>query len=320
MDNLEFRLDMQEVQKRRNKLKRKKRARFWAVGVFATILAVAAFLFSPIGPCRNVCFSNSSAAVEQGSTDNGESDPAIAPETPPPPPQSAVNPDEKVSDLRPPCVAIVVDDVGNGDANMSRWLAIDAPLTFSVMPYYAGNTSQAEQLHQAGFQVMMHIPKANKPPGSFSGKGQLEVGMSKATVFSVLDDDISQIPYAVGINNHQGGAGCDSLELMTSECEWALSRGYFVMDSNSSLKPQVAVAAVNLGMGRKKNQVFLDHDNDPAYIRQAMRNLADTARKNGYAIGICHWYRPNTPSTVGEMIEVLRAEGVHFAFVQYVNN
>lgn len=44
-------------------------------------------------------------------------------------------PVEKLSEVEPPAVAIVVDDTGNVLDPMPRWLAIDAPLTFSVMPY-----------------------------------------------------------------------------------------------------------------------------------------------------------------------------------------
>jgi polysaccharide deacetylase 2 family uncharacterized protein YibQ len=314
-------LDMQEVQKRRSALKWKKRARFWGIGCGAAILVTLVVLFSPVGPWRGMLFPATSSTPEEAPAPLEDGNTASGNTTPPPViPGGGGAPAEKASDLRPPCVAIVVDDVGNGNANMGQWLAIDAPLSFAIMPYYPDITAQAEQLHQAGFQVMLHIPTANKPPGSFSGKGQIESAMDQATVFSTLDTDVAQIPFAVGINNHQGGAGCDDLALMTRECEWALQRGFFVVDSNSSVKPQVAVAAVNLGLGKKKNQVFLDHDNNPDYIRQAMRNLADLARKNGYAIGICHWMRPNTPSVVGEMVRTLRAEGINFAFVQYVNN
>lgn len=319
MENEGFSVDLSEVQRRRRILKRKKRAWFWGVALSLLLLFATAVLFSPIGPLRDALFSGSPSALPQCE--------AVAVEEEAADKSVSVlqhvndgNPAEKASDLRPPCVAIVVDDVGNGDANLRQWLAIDAPLTFAVMPYYQGNTSQAEQLYQAGFQVMMHIPTANQPPGSFSGKGQIDPGMNRAKVFPILDDDLAQIPHAVGINNHQGGAGCNDLSLMTLECEWAMERGFFVVDSNSSTRSQVATAAMNLGLGKKKNQVFIDHDNNPDYIRQAMRNLADLARRNGYAIGICHWMRPNTPAVVGEMIRTLRAEGINFAFVQYVNN
>jgi polysaccharide deacetylase 2 family uncharacterized protein YibQ len=73
-------------------------------------------------------------------------------------------------------------------------------------------------------------------------------------------------------------------------------------------------------MGKKRNQVFIDHQNDPEYIRSAMHELADIAREDGYAIGICHWHRPNTASTVGEMVKELKSEGIHFAFARDINN
>ena len=79
-------------------------------------------------------------------------------------------------------------------------------------------------------------------------------------------------------------------------------------------------ACLALGLPKRLNEVFIDHQNDPAYIRSAMNQLAGIARKNGTAIGICHWFRPNTPSVVGEMITTLRAEGIHFAFVKDISD
>jgi hypothetical protein len=123
-----------------------------------------------------------------------------------------------------------------------------------------------------------------------------------------------------GMNNHQGGRGCDQLDLMTYEVEWAKSKGLFVVDSNSSVSSKVSQACVALGLPRRKNLVFIDHQNEPDYIRGAMRELAGLARKNGTAIGICHWHRPNTAAVVGEMINTLKAEGIHFAFARDISD
>ncbi|MBU4194352.1 MAG: divergent polysaccharide deacetylase family protein [Actinobacteria bacterium] len=106
---------------------------------------------------------------------------------------------------------------------------------------------------------------------------------------------------------------------MTYECEWARSKGFYVVDSNSARNSKVAQAAVSLGLGHKRNEVFIDHQNDPDYIRSAMRKLADLATKNGYAIGICHFNRPNTAAVVGEMVKVLKEEGL-FAFARDIDN
>ncbi len=106
------------------------------------------------------------------------------------------------------------------------------------MPYPPLSQTLAEEFYKAGYQIMMHIPTENEPPNSFSGKGQLAVGMSEATVFSTLDADLATVPHVGGVNNHQGGLGCNDLELMTYECRWAKQHGFFVVDSMSSVHLQ----------------------------------------------------------------------------------
>ena len=232
----------------------------------------------------------------------------------------APKPVEKVSDTTHPTVAIVVDDTGNILEPMPKWLAIDAPLTFSVLPYPPLSKEIAFRMQQAGYAIMMHIPTQNAPPNSFAGKGQLSVGMDQATVFRTLDADLATVPFVKGINNHEGGLGCDNLDLMTNMCKWAEPKGLFVVDSSSSNHDKVTIACKALGLPVRKNEVFIDHQNDPNYIRNAMNELAGLARKNGTAIGICHWHRPNTPTTVGEMVLKLRSEGIHFAFARDVTD
>lgn len=53
----------------------------------------------------------------------------------------------------------------------------------------------------------------------------------------------------------------------------------FVVDSSSEAKDKVSLA----GMPHRKNEVFIDHQNDPNYVRNAMRKLAELAKKNGTA-------------------------------------
>lgn len=226
----------------------------------------------------------------------------------------------KTSDVRPPTVAIVVDDVGNTTEVVDDWLAIDAPMCFAVLPYNSLSQKLANTLFDAGQVVMMHVPTDNQPPNTLSGKGQLSTGMDRKTVFATLDEDIKTIPHVMGMNNHQGGRGCDQLDLMTYEVQWAKSRGLFVVDSNSSVNSKVTEACKAAGLPKRRNQVFIDHTNDPAKISLAMRELADLAKTNGTAIGICHWHRPNTARTVGAMVKTLKAEGIHFAFARDITN
>jgi len=324
MDEEDFRVDLEAVRRRRKRKLMWKSIRNVSILVSLVVL-VGVFLFSPWGPWGEVFFGSDEAqestepqqttvdgaelAVETGEAAEGDAAPA-----------GVSLPRDKASDPNPPSVAIVVDDVGLDGANLEQWLVIDAPITFATLPYCVASPELADRLYGAGFRIMLHIPTENEPPKSFSGNGQIAVGMSRETVFSTLDADMATVPHITGINNHQGGKGCNDLQLMTYECEWAQERGLFVVDSDSSTYSQVTAAATGLGFPRRKNQVFIDHQNEPECIRSQMRRLASIAQQHGTAIGICHFHRPNTPSVVGEMIRQLQSEGIHFAFVQDIHN
>lgn len=329
MEDREFHVDMRQVMARRRRMRRMRRLRRTCAAAACLLLLLVAFILSPWGPGRAVFFGKSGGGEgvsESGrgaeAASSGEGGEAVAGES-----QAGVQEKEggpgrveKVSIPDPPAVAIVVDDTGADPGNLGRWLAIEAPLTFSVLPHCQNSASVAERLYDSGYRIMLHVPTENEPPNSYSGAGQLSVGMDLDTVFATLDGDLATVPHAEGINNHQGGKGCNDYQLMRYMCEWARQRGLFVVDSASSVRSQVTRAAQDLGFPRRCNQVFIDHQNDPGYIREAMRRLARIARQEGTAIGICHFGRPNTPSVVGEMIRELRAEGINFAFVEDIHN
>ena len=337
---VEERARIREQRARKTGLRRKKARLFWGTALVLLVAALVALgvVFSRPGgfgkkagkPSAPKPASSQPAATSQpATTQPGEAEASSS--GPAKSPQASVKvyswagfkvPGRRArrSVATAPTVAIVVDDVGNTREPLPKWTAIDAPINFAVMPYPPIATELAWALHQSGYEIMMHIPTQNTPPNSFSGKGQLSMGMDLGTVFAQLDADITGIPYVGGINNHQGGLGCDDLGLMTSMCQWASSKGLYIVDSNSSNNSKVTQATLALGQPRRKNQVFIDHQNDPNYIRSAMRELADLARKNGTAVGICHWHRPNTPTVVGEMVIELKKAGINFAFVKDITN
>ncbi len=219
-----------------------------------------------------------------------------------------------------PTVAICVDDVGNGDDYLPEWLAIETPITFAILPYSSKGTSDAQTLEAAGQKVLLHLPEENDPPHSFSGQGQVTCAMEQASVDQVLDADAAQVPGMVGLNNHQGGKAGNDIGLQRRVVDWARRHGVFVLDSNASSQPVAYIAAGEVGMPVRINNIFLDEKTDPEHIRSAMRLLAERARRKGTAIGICHFGRPTTAAVVGEMIPILQAEGIRFDFVSNVTN
>jgi uncharacterized protein len=262
----------------------------------AILLLLLLFVFSPWGPYGHLLFKSHAEQVS--------GTPRL----------------EKASNVVPPTIAIVVDDVGESTTGLDQWLAIDAPLTFSVKPRCEYSQQLAGQLRQAGYRIMLHVPVENQQPHAYAGEGQITTTMDHNTVFSTLDDDLATVPGAEGIDNHEGEKGCGDLQLMTWQCEWAKSNGLFVVDSRNYGHSVLTPAAISLGLERRYKQVSLDDRNDPAGTRSAILQLADLARQDGVVIGICNFPHSNTPGVMAEMIPELQADGIHFAFVEDIHN
>ncbi len=233
---------------------------------------------------------------------------------------AAVSRIEKAADLTGPTIGIIVEDAGENIDNLDQWSAIDAPLTFSILPRTSHSEGLSLKLYKAGYRIMMNVPTEGSPPYQISGEGQISGDMDQGTVFRVMDDDLTTVPQASGINNHEGQVGCADLQLMIWQAQWAKANNRFIVDSRTAKYSMVLPAAEALNVDRKYNQVFIDEHNDPDFIRVAMQRLANLAKSNGVAIGICSFPRSNTPATVGEMIKTLRQQGIHFAFVQDLHN
>ncbi|MBU4489368.1 MAG: divergent polysaccharide deacetylase family protein [Actinobacteria bacterium] len=146
---------------------RRRRRRLIPLVVIA-VLALAIILFSPWGLLKGSLYScdNAESTKEEESKSNrseegsesGKTEEDTKEE------QAQSGPVEKKSDTRPPSVAIVVDDVGFDATNLPQWLAIDAPLSFAVVPYCVLSAGLSDQLYDAGYLIMMHIPTENMPP------------------------------------------------------------------------------------------------------------------------------------------------------------
>ncbi len=199
--------------------RRRRMSRKRAFALLRTFTILAALVLAILALTRSGPFSRRSPGGEVGG--EGEVVQASGGGAEEPPRRANL----KASDTEPPTIAIVVDDVGSTSDTLDLWLKIDAPLTFAAFPYCADLRWMIERLYDQGYEIMLHMPTENNPPDSYSGYGQLNVGMTREEAFAALDRALASVPHAEGINNHQGGRGCNDLQLMTLMCEWARERG-----------------------------------------------------------------------------------------------
>jgi polysaccharide deacetylase 2 family uncharacterized protein YibQ len=203
-----------------------------------------------------------------------------------------------------PKVAIIVDDIGMSRAPVDELLKLPAPVTLSVLPGLPYSSYAAEAANKKGWEVMLHLPmepmESSGYMGPDAGEDTLLVGQPKEAIIAKLNKNLSSVPYIKGVNNHMGSKFMENQELVEVVLEEIKRRGLFFVDSFASAGSLGYKTALSLGMKTGKRDVFLDNSKDPEYVKSQIEKLIQSARKNGYAIGICHPY-PVTVKVLTEM-------------------
>jgi polysaccharide deacetylase 2 family uncharacterized protein YibQ len=214
--------------------------------------------------------------------------------------------------IRPPRprLAIVVDDLGTDKRIAEELLRLDAPLTFSILPFQPHSRRIAQKAHAKGREVILHLPMEPRGfPLKDPGKGALFVAMSDRELLRQLRKDLDAVPFIVGVNNHMGSRFMEhgvSVRLVLGELK---KRGLFFLDSRTTAKTQGYQIARELALLAGERNLFLDNENDEQDIRAQLEGLIRIARDRGTAIGICHPH-PSTITALKGMIAKIKAEGI----------
>ena len=233
---------------------------------------------------------------------------------PAPAPEPAIAPKVKprARVIGPGTVAIVIDDMGSSMEEARQLLAINIPLTFSVIPGLAKSRSVAETVHARGRQVMLHIPMEPKGyPQQRLEKNGLLLSESDADIERQMADYFQAVPYAVGANNHMGSSFTENREKMGVVLGVLRGKGLFFIDSKTSPASVGYAVAKKMGMRAGSRQVFLDNTQDVGAITAQLEQVAAVARKHGSAIAICHPHRATIQALAAAMPRMQR-EGIQF--------
>jgi len=252
-------------------------------------------------------------------TETPEEEPAQTPapeltETPQPSaaPSEAASPAPGQKTAR---LALIVDDCGQWIETERGFIALQIPLTISVLPDVAYTGVVAREASDAGKGVMLHLPMETVS-GMNPGPGKVTTEMSDPQITKQVEADLAQVPLARGVNNHEGSkASADARVMRDVIGVLAEKGGLFFVDSRTSAASVGQTTAQSLGVPAASRDVFLDNRNDVAYTEAQLLEAAKIARRTGQAIAIGH-PRATTLEAVREMIPRLRASGIDFVLVQ----
>jgi len=208
-----------------------------------------------------------------------------------------------------PRLAIILDDFGTDRSAAASVFSLPYPLTLSFLPFHANSREIAEEAHRRGYQVMLHLPMqslGNEMPES----QQLRPGMTSSQISDVVSAMLQDIPYVVGVNNHQGSLATTDGPLMADLMAILRDRNLFFIDSRTT-PATVAYDAAQDARVRcaYRNVPFLDDVEEVSAIRKQLQLAVREAQEKGEAIAIGHPH-PETLRALSEFLPQAEAQGV----------
>lgn len=210
-------------------------------------------------------------------------------------------------------LAIVIDDAGRDLDSQHIYEQMGIPLTLAVMPDQVHTRDAALSWRAHGLPLILH-----QPMESVSGIGMepkvILTSMSDAAIRQMLRDSLSQLPEAIGINNHQGSKATIDARTMDIVMNELHHRGLFFFDSHTNSTTAADNAAKTYGVPYVRNDLFVDNSASVSDICAMIQEGADRAKKKGTYIIIGHC-RPHTAEAFRQMVPKLKAQGIEFVYL-----
>lgn len=216
-------------------------------------------------------------------------------------PTYEIYPEEKASIEKPvpkpvipprtklPKVAIIIDDLGYDKKIAEKFLALDAAFTFSILPFSPFQKKIANRAHAKGLEVMLHLPmEPMEYPAVNPGPGTLLTTMSPDQLISQLEKNLDTLPSIKGVNNHMGSKLTTESTQLYQIFSILKKRGLFFVDSRTTPKTLCKPSARMFKVPFAQRDVFIDHHQQPEFIRQQINKLIEIADRYGVAVGIAH--------------------------------
>ncbi len=218
---------------------------------------------------------------------------------------------EQVRQKRPR-VAIIMDDMGRKLSGFRNLISLTLPVTPSILPQTSYATRGAGLLRDEGYEFMIHLPMEPRNYPSISpGPEALLLDLSTAELKKRLQLYQQRVPGASGGNNHMGSRFTENRSAMHTVLTELKEAGFFFVDSRTIGDSVAFDEARRMGMRTAQRNIFLDNEENVAYISRQLRKMIKIAEEKGAVIAICHPY-PETFQALRQNENWLRSQKVDF--------
>lgn len=189
---------------------------------------------------------------------------------------------------RRPQIALIIDDIGQNGKRAREFMDIDIALTFSILPHLPYSRELAGELNRVGYEVMLHQPMEPYSRTQDPGPGALYVGDGPERIADVMESNLHNIPYAVGVNNHMGSKFTESGDDLGNALKIVKMKEMFFVDSWTSRHSKAHAISRSFGIPTLSRRIFLDNVREESAVMAELHRLKECALRNGQAVGIGH--------------------------------
>ena len=215
-------------------------------------------------------------------------------------------------------IVLVIDDFGYRNDNISDgFLNLSIPITCAIIPGHTASKKFAEKAVSYGKEVIIHMPMESENYSPGEDEYKLLTSMTSELIENKLIQAFESLPEAIGMNNHQGSKATSDSKTMTVLASVLKDRGKYFIDSRTSSLTIGEKTMISFGVPTARRNIFLDNNNDLDRIEEQMNKLANSAKKNGVAVGLGH-ARKNTLTVIEKVVPDLLDKGFVFQFASQV--
>ena len=208
-------------------------------------------------------------------------------------------------------ICLVIDDFGYSIGSPAiDFLKLDENITIAIIP----GTPYAKKIGQAAYsrniESIIHMPMEAQE----TYKNNWYMLSSKLNSKEVDDRIVMAhelIPWAKGMNNHQGSKATENLELMKNVARSLKKLDLFFLDSYTNPESRAFITMRRYGVKTELRQVFLDHEESYDKILNQLDSLALLSHSMDVAIGIAHT-KSLTLEVLKNEMPVLKKKGYKF--------
>jgi polysaccharide deacetylase 2 family uncharacterized protein YibQ/Na+-transporting methylmalonyl-CoA/oxaloacetate decarboxylase gamma subunit len=184
-----------------------------------------------------------------------------------------------------PKLAIIIDDV-SFKHEVNKILNLGFEVTMAFLPPTAQHKNSAKIAKDIPF-YMIHFP-LEAMSFKYSEKNTLKINDSYNVILNRVKQLHMLFPNATYTNNHTGSKFTSNTKAMQKLMRALKQYNFSFVDSKTTIKSVAKQTASEYNIPFLARNIFLDNKQDKDYIQTQIIRVVHIAKKDGFAIAICH--------------------------------